>query len=72
MCLSGKESTCQAGDTGLISGSADLLYKEMVTHFCILAWEILTDRGAWQATVHWVARVGHYLASKQQKLSYNE
>ena len=23
------------------------------------------DRGAWQATVHGVARVGHHLASKQ-------
>ena len=24
-----------------------------------LAWRIPTDRGAWQATVHGVARVGH-------------
>ena len=25
------------------------------------------DRGAWQATVHGVARVGHDLAAKQQQ-----
>ena len=26
------------------------------------------DRGAWQATVHGVARVGHDLVTKQQQL----
>ena len=28
----------------------------MATHSCILAWRIPTDRGAWQATVHGVAK----------------
>ena len=26
--------------------------EEMATHFSILAWKILWDRGAWQVTVH--------------------
>ena len=37
-------------------GWEDPLEKEMATHSSILAWRI-TDRGAWQATVHGVARV---------------
>ena len=32
-----KESVCNEGDTGLIPGSRNLLEKEMVTHFSILA-----------------------------------
>ena len=28
------------------------------------------DRGAWQATVHGVARVGHNLATKERESSY--
>ena len=40
------------------------LEKEVSTHSSILAWRILMDRGAWQATVHGVARVGHALATK--------
>ena len=39
-----------------ILGWEDPLEKEMATHSSILAWRI-TDRGAWQATVHGVARV---------------
>ena len=42
-------------------GWEDLLEKEMATHSSILAWKILVDRGAWQATVRGVARVGHNL-----------
>ena len=38
--LSGKESTCNAGDTGSILGREDLLEKEMATYCSILAWEI--------------------------------
>ena len=41
--LSGKESTCNAGDTedvGLIPGSEDPLEEGMATHSCILAWRI--------------------------------
>ena len=41
--LSGKESTCNAGDAGdvgLILGSKDVLEEGMATHSGILAWEI--------------------------------
>ena len=37
--FSGKEPTCNAGDTGSILGK-DLLEKKMATHSSILAWEI--------------------------------
>jgi len=36
-----KESSCNAGDPGLIPGREDPLKKEMATHFSILAWRIL-------------------------------
>ena len=45
-------------------GQEDPLEKEMATHSSILAWRTLMDRGAWQATVHGVARVRHDLATK--------
>ena len=44
-------------------GREDPLEKEMATHSSILAWNPM-DRGAWQATVHGVTRVGHDLATK--------
>ena len=34
----------------------DPLEEEMATHSSILAWEKPMDRGAWQATVHRVAK----------------
>ena len=34
----------------------DLLEKRMATHSSILAWRILLDRGAWQDTMHRVAK----------------
>ena len=36
----GKESACNAGDTGSISGWEDSLEKEMATHSNTPAWEI--------------------------------
>ena len=36
----------------------------METHFGILAWKNPMDRGAWWATVHGVARVGHDVETK--------
>ena len=36
----GKESTCNAGDLGLIAGWQDSLEEGMATHFSILAWRI--------------------------------
>ena len=46
----------QAGDVSLIPGLEDPLEKEMATHSGILALENSMDRGAWQATVHEVAK----------------
>ena len=43
----GKESTCNAGDKGLIPGQEDPLEEGMATHSSILAWRIPMDRGAW-------------------------
>ena len=37
-------------------GWKDPLEKGMATHSSILAWRIPMDRGAWQATVHGVAK----------------
>ena len=46
-------------------GGKDPLEKEMATRSSILAWRINPmDRGAWRASVHGVARVGHDLATK--------
>ena len=41
----GKESTCNVGDLGSISGLGRSLEKEMATHSSILAWRIPMDRG---------------------------
>ena len=51
----GKESTCNAGDPGLIPGSGRSLEKEMATRSSILALRNSMDRGAWWAAVHGVA-----------------
>ena len=40
------------------------LEAELATHTNILAWEVPKDKGAWQATVHGVTRVGHDLATE--------
>ena len=37
-------------------GWEDPLEEGMATHSSILAWRILMDRGAWQVTVHGVAK----------------
>ena len=60
----GKESACNAGDQGLIpglGGSSGEGNGNPLQYSCL---ENPMDRGAWQATVHGVARVGHDLASK--------
>ena len=59
----GKESETRAQSLGW----EDPLEKEMATHSSILAWKNPMDRGAWQATVHGVARVGHDLETKSPK-----
>ena len=45
-------------------GGEDPLEEGIATHSSILAWRFPMDRGAWQATVHGVARVGHDLVIK--------
>ena len=48
----GKESTYNVGDLGW----EDPLEEDMATYSGILAWRIPMDRGAWQDTVHGVAK----------------
>ena len=48
----------------------DPLEKGMTTYSSILAWRIPTDKGAWQATVHGVSRVGHDLVTKPPPLKW--
>ena len=52
----GKESSCNVGDLGSISGLGRTLEEGMATHSSILAWRIPMDRGAWQATIYGVAK----------------
>ena len=54
----GKEFACNAGDAVKqfqFLGLEDPLEEGMATHSSILPWRIPMDRGARQATVHWVA-----------------
>jgi len=54
--LSGKESTCNAGDTGLIPGSGRSpgeRHDNPLQYSCL---ENSMDRGAWWATVHRVEK----------------
>ena len=58
------ESACNAGDPGPIPGlgtSPGEGNDNPLQYSCL---EDPKDRGAWQATVHGVARVGHNLATK--------
>ena len=51
-----KNLLANVGDTVWSRGWEDPLEKEMTTHSSILAWEIPPPRGAWEATVHAVAK----------------
>ena len=60
----GKESACNTGDPGSIPGlgrSPGEGHGNPLQYPCL---ENPKDRGAWQATVHGVARLGHDLATK--------
>ena len=60
----GKGSAYTAGDPGLIPRSGPYPGEgngNPLQYYCL---ENLMDRGAWQTTVHGVARVGHDLATK--------
>ena len=60
----GEESACNAGDQGSIPGSGRSPEEVNGNPFQYSCLENPMDRGAWQATVNSVARVGHDLATK--------
>ena len=62
--LVGKESACNAGDPGSIPGLGRSPGEGNGNPLQYSYLENPTDRGAWQATVHGIARVGHNLATK--------
>ena len=66
-CLRGKESAYNARDVGLISGSGRSTGEGNGNPLQYSCFRNPMDRGAWQAAVHIVTRVGHNLATKQQE-----
>ena len=58
----GKESACNVGDLGSIPGSGRSTGERNGNPLQCPCLENPTGRGAWRATVHGVARVGHNLA----------
>ena len=58
----GRESACNAGDTGSIPGSGRSPAEGNGNPLQYSCLENPMDRGAWQATIHGVARVRHDLA----------
>ena len=60
----GKESACNAGDPGPIPGSGRFPGEGNGNPLQYSCLENPMDRGAWQATIHGVARVGHNLPTK--------
>ena len=65
-----RESTCQAGNMGLIPGlgrSPGEINGDPPWYYCL---GNPMDRGTWQATVLGVAKVGHDLVTKQQQQQY--
>ena len=59
-----KESACNAGDPGLIPGLGKSSAEGNGNPLQYSCLGNAMDRGAWWATVHRVARVGHNLATK--------
>ena len=71
--LSGKESTCQAGDARDVRliPQEDSLEKEIATHSSILAWKIpWTEVPVRLQSIGW-QRVGQDLATKPQQQQQN-
>ena len=62
--LSGKDSVCSAGDTGLTTGSGRSPGEGNVNPPQFSCLGNPTDRGAWRATVRGIMRVGRNLATK--------
>ena len=59
-----KESACHAGDLGSIPGLGISSGEVNGNPLQYSLLENPMDRGAWQATVHGITRVGHNLATK--------
>ena len=71
-----QESARNAGDLGLIPGLGRSLGEGHGNPLQFSCLENTKDRGAWQATVHGVTRVGHDLGTREndihhQKQSHN-
>ena len=62
--LSGKESSCQAGDAGLISGSGRPPRGRYSSPLQCSYLENPTDRGTWPVTIQGWQSVRYYLATK--------
>ena len=62
-----EDPICNEGDPGLTPGSGRSPGEENGNPLQYSCSENPTDRGAWQATVHGVTRVGHDLATKTTK-----
>ena len=60
----GKESACNVGDLGSIPGSGRSPGEGNGNPLQYSFLENPIDRGAWWATVHGIARVGHDLGTK--------
>ena len=66
----GQESACNAGDPGLIPGSGRSPGEGNVNPLQYSCLENPMDRGAWQATEHEIARVGHDLVTKPPPITH--
>ena len=64
LVLSGKEFTCNAGDTDSIPGSGRSPGEGNGNSLQYSGLKNPMDRGAWQATVHMLTRVRHLLMTK--------
>ena len=62
----GKESACNAGDLSSIAGLGRSPGEGNGNSLQCSCLENPMDRGAWRATVHGTARVGHELATKSK------
>ena len=60
----GKESACNVGDLGSLPGSGRSPGEGNGNPLQYSCLENPMNRGAWRATVHGVARIGHDLATK--------
>ena len=65
-----KDSACNAGDPGSIPGLGRSPREGNGNPLQCYCLENPMDRGAWQATVHGVSRVGHNLVIKEREILY--